>query len=73
VSDADFRVDLTNCDREPIHILGAVQPFGFLIAMSVDWLIARVSANVSTFLGQPPAALIGMPLIDVVTHDAAAR
>ena len=25
-------VDLTNCDREPIHQLGLIQPFGALIA-----------------------------------------
>ena len=24
-------VDLTNCDREPIHIPGSIQPFGFLL------------------------------------------
>jgi light-regulated signal transduction histidine kinase (bacteriophytochrome) len=29
-------VNLTNCDREPIHILGAIQPFGFLIALTTD-------------------------------------
>ncbi len=27
-------LDLTNCDREPIHLLGAIQPFGFLIAVA---------------------------------------
>jgi light-regulated signal transduction histidine kinase (bacteriophytochrome) len=36
-------VDLTNCDREPIHELGAIQPFGFLLALSTDWLIRRTS------------------------------
>ena len=29
-------IDLTNCDREPIHLLGAVQPFGFLLGVSHD-------------------------------------
>ena len=70
MTDTDFRVDLTNCDREPIHILGAVQPFGFLLALSTDWLIARVSANVATFLGKAPAELIGLPLIELFTPDA---
>ena len=27
-------VDLTNCEREPIHIPGSVQPRGALIAVS---------------------------------------
>ena len=36
------QVDLTNCDREPIHLLGAIQPFGFLIAVSTaDWTVTR--------------------------------
>ena len=28
-----FVVDLTNCDREPIHIPGSVQPHGALLAV----------------------------------------
>jgi light-regulated signal transduction histidine kinase (bacteriophytochrome) len=55
-------VNLTNCDREPIHILGAIQPFGFLIALTTDWIIARVSANIDIFLGRAPAELLGLPL-----------
>ena len=27
---------LTACDREPIHILGAIQPFGFLLSVNAD-------------------------------------
>jgi light-regulated signal transduction histidine kinase (bacteriophytochrome) len=70
VSEADFKVDLTNCDREPIHILGAIQPFGFLLAMSADWLVARASANIADFIRVDPAAVIGRPLIEVFTPDA---
>jgi light-regulated signal transduction histidine kinase (bacteriophytochrome) len=62
----DFRVDLTNCDREPIHQLGAIQPVGFLIAVSTDWLIARASANVADFVGFSPEELIGNPLSDFI-------
>jgi light-regulated signal transduction histidine kinase (bacteriophytochrome) len=25
-------VDLSNCDLEPIHLLGAIQPIGFLLS-----------------------------------------
>lgn len=59
-------VDLTNCDREPIHLLGAIQPVGFLIALSADWVIARVSANIEAFMGFAPERLIGAPLADFV-------
>jgi len=58
----EFQVDLTNCDREPIHLLGAIQPVGFLVAVSTDWIIARVSANIKPYLGHAPEALIGRPL-----------
>ena len=55
------RVDLTNCDREPIHLLGRVQKFGFLLAVSPDWVISHVSENVRYFLGIGAAPLIGKP------------
>ncbi|WP_395942916.1 HWE histidine kinase domain-containing protein [Brevundimonas sp.] len=64
------KVDLTNCDQEPIHILGAIQPIGFLLALTADWVIARASENVSDYLGEPPEALFGRPLQDVFTPRA---
>lgn len=63
-------VDLTNCDREPIHILGSIQPIGFLIALTADWLVARVSANIGEFLGRAPEDLFGKPLTDVFSARA---
>jgi len=64
------KIDLTNCDREPIHILGAIQPIGFLIALTADWLVARVSANISEFVGHAPAELYGRPLQDILSPKA---
>ena len=61
-SDPAQSVDLTNCDREPIHLLGAIQPIGFLLAMSSDWLVARASANLADFFGVEPADVIGKPV-----------
>jgi light-regulated signal transduction histidine kinase (bacteriophytochrome) len=57
-----FQVDLTNCEREPIHVLGNIQPFGFLVAFSADWLIGRVSANIGEFTGKQPSELLGQPV-----------
>ncbi|MXP26174.1 GAF domain-containing protein [Altererythrobacter indicus] len=42
--------DLTNCDREPIHKLGKIQPFGALIAVTSDWIVAHRSTNLGEFL-----------------------
>ncbi len=66
----DFAVDLTNCDREPIHILGAIQPSGFLLALTADWMVARASANLVQFIGREVADVLGLPLGEVFTPKA---
>ena len=63
-------VDLTNCDREPIHLLGAIQPIGFLLVLTADWNISSASANVGEFLRLDGAALIGRPAHEVLDRDA---
>lgn len=63
-------VDLTNCDREPIHQLGAVQPFGFLLAVSSDWIAVRASANLVEFLGIAQADALGRPVASLITPEA---
>ncbi|MCX7322483.1 MAG: hybrid sensor histidine kinase/response regulator, partial [Hyphomicrobiales bacterium] len=73
VNTHDFKVDLTNCDREPIHALGAIQPIGFLVAVSSDWIVARVSSNVDEFIGRTQQDMVGHPLADflpsLAIHD----
>ena len=64
------QVDLTNCDREPIHLLGAIQPIGFLLALSSDWLVARASANFEDFFGREPEDVIGKPAATLLSPDA---
>jgi light-regulated signal transduction histidine kinase (bacteriophytochrome) len=45
-------ITLTNCDREPIHIPGAVQPYGFLLCLDeATRLIVQASDNVEAYLG----------------------
>jgi light-regulated signal transduction histidine kinase (bacteriophytochrome)/CheY-like chemotaxis protein len=63
-------VDLTNCDREPIHQLGTIQPIGFLIAVTADWIVARASSNVGDFIGREATDLIGNPLAEFFTVKA---
>jgi light-regulated signal transduction histidine kinase (bacteriophytochrome)/CheY-like chemotaxis protein len=64
------QVDLTNCDREPIHIPGSVQPFGFLIALLPDFSVGIASDNIGRFLGREPAEVLGRPASDFI-FDAA--
>ncbi|MFT3967587.1 MAG: HWE histidine kinase domain-containing protein [Sphingobium sp.] len=63
-------VDLTNCDREPIHQLGAIQPFGFLLAFTADWTVARASANLGRFLGMEAEEAIGLTADKLISEDA---
>jgi len=56
----DHKVDLTNCDREPIHIPGRIQGHGFLVVADPnDYSIVQISENIDTFIGQTAASLIG--------------
>ena len=53
-------VDLTNCDREPIHVPGAIQPHGVLIAFDEgDDLVLQVSHNCEQFLSLETDAVLG--------------
>ena len=63
-------VDLTNCDREPIHLLSAIQPFGFLIAVSANWSVLRASENLQAFTGIGPESVIGQPLEAIFRAEA---
>lgn len=59
VDSRNFERDLTHCDREPITRLDQIQDFAFLVAMTNDWTIVRVSENIESFLGVAPAQLLG--------------
>jgi len=58
-----FSVDLTNCDKEPIHIPGRIQSHGFLIAVDKNNLtITYLSENTGDFLKEIPKNLLDKPL-----------
>nr|WP_246399016.1 ATP-binding protein [Hymenobacter luteus] len=51
---------MTNCDREPIHIPGSVQPYGFLLCLAEDThRIVHASQNTEQLLGLPARQLLG--------------
>ena len=73
--DPETPIDLTNCDREPIHIPGAIQPHGILLALrdTGDQLrIVQASANASARLGKD-RPILGAPLSDVLGADATGK
>ena len=65
-----MNVDLTNCDREPIHIIGRIQSFGVLLALSPDWIVAFASHNISDYCESDAGSLIGCPVRDIITDAA---
>jgi light-regulated signal transduction histidine kinase (bacteriophytochrome) len=60
--------DLTACDREPIHIPGAVQPHGVLLVVRAeDGVVLQASANAAALFGQPLDQVLGVPYATLVT------
>ena len=62
-------VDLDNCDREPIHLPGGIQPFGaLLVARRSDQMIVQVSRNAGELVDgvRPGATLTDVLGADVV-------
>jgi two-component system, chemotaxis family, sensor kinase Cph1 len=55
--------NLTNCDREPIHIPDSIQPHGVLLVLvEPDLKIVRVSNNTLQWLGKAPEDLLDRPV-----------
>ena len=67
---SDTAVDLTNCDREPIHTPGRVQDYGALIAVTTDWMVNHASTNVIDYVGVAAEELIGRNLSDVIPRES---
>jgi light-regulated signal transduction histidine kinase (bacteriophytochrome) len=60
-------IDLTACDREPIHIPGSIQPNGMLLAVRLsDRTLAYASANIAEAFGLDPSAALGQPFSQVL-------
>src|ERR1700712_4734285 len=74
-------VDLTSCNREPIHIPGAIQPHGAMLVVSPDSFdLLYASVNVGGITGYQGLITAGVPLVEIIgekpAHDvrnAAAR
>ncbi|SAL00327.1 ATP-binding protein [Caballeronia ptereochthonis] len=62
-----------DCDAEPIHIPGGIQPHGFLLVLSDDLRIAQASENLSSLTGASVETLLGKPLDAVLGESAAQR
>lgn len=67
-------ITLTNCDREPIHLPGAIQPYGFLLCLDpTTRRIVQASANTKTLLGRPAESLLNGGLDQLLGPDELAE
>lgn len=66
---SNFKVDLSNCDREPIHTPGSIQSHGAMLVCDTEGLITHFSANAAEFVGT--TVLAGANLADALGHRVA--
>lgn len=67
-------VDLTNCDREPIHIPGAILPHGAMLVVDPATLrIEQVAGDTGRLFGTEPAALAGLELSNLFSPQQVER
>lgn len=67
-------VDLTTCDREPIHIPGAIQPHGLLLALDpTSTRVVMASANAAALLPGAGESVLGRRLGELLDGDTADR
>ena len=67
------QVDLTNCDREPIHIPGSVQPHALILVLAEPSLsVLQASANAPERLGLPLEELLQKTLPELLKDSDSA-
>ncbi len=63
-------VDLTECEREPIHVPGAIQPHGVLLNLrESDLAVTQVSVNALDVLGVDAQNLLQQPLMQFIDDE----
>lgn len=64
-------VNLTNCEQEPIHIPGSIQPHGFLLGLKEDtFIIDYCSANIADFISVNHTDVLGHSFDEVFGNEA---
>ncbi|MFD5982817.1 ATP-binding protein [Streptomyces cyaneofuscatus] len=62
--------DLSQCVREPIHLLGGVQSYGALVAARLhDAVVDTVSRNADEVLGRAAEELVGRPVTELIGDE----
>ena len=65
---------VTNCDREPIHIPGAILPHGVLLVMDSDTLeVLQAAGDLPGLLGTSLHAVLGKTVDTVLNPEQTSR
>jgi two-component system, chemotaxis family, sensor kinase Cph1 len=69
----DTSIDVTNCEREPIHIPGSIQPHGILFVLAEPaFTIVQVSENIAGFFGFTPDTVLNQSIDTIIGQENAA-
>ena len=64
------KVDVSNCEKEPIHIIGKSQSHGVIVACHKDsFIITQIGLNSAHFFGRDHDEYLGKPLSHLVGED----
>lgn len=63
-------VTLTNCENEPIHIPGSIQPHGFLLALNTDsFNIDFCSGNIADYISVSHPEILGRKFSEIFGEE----
>ena len=69
---SEQETNITNCDREPIHIIGKSQGHGVIVVCDLKSLhVSQCSENIEEILGIPHVNAVGNPLKEVLSKKVA--
>ncbi|EMR02023.1 ATP-binding protein [Cesiribacter andamanensis] len=71
--DVDGTATITSCEREPIHIPGAIQAHGALLLLDSELTIRQVSENVADYFHRGAASLLDQPVRSLLGDALAAE
>ncbi|MDM7860251.1 ATP-binding protein [Alteromonas sp. ASW11-36] len=64
------QVTIDNCDQEPIHIPGAIQPHAFIIILDSKKKICGFSDNFPALIDKPPKHFLGKKLFELTVFSS---
>jgi len=73
MSDAAEPLTLETCHRDPIHILGKVQSFGFLLALDASNIVRHASTSIEKHIKWKADEIVGKFLLEVIGPAASSQ